>query len=96
MKTLSVRGTPGERTLAVLTKPDLVDDGAEDEVAEVLANKRKPLRLGFAMVRCRNQRELDSQSSLQDAHFQRAQPFKARDFCRILPSVFVCLRAGET
>ena len=42
-----------------MTKPDLVDHGAEEEVKQCLLNVRKPLRLGYAMVRCRNQRELD-------------------------------------
>eukprot|EP00633_Aureoumbra_lagunensis_P004582 CAMPEP_0197307348 /NCGR_PEP_ID=MMETSP0891-20130614/4966_1 /TAXON_ID=44058 ORGANISM="Aureoumbra lagunensis, Strain CCMP1510" /NCGR_SAMPLE_ID=MMETSP0891 /ASSEMBLY_ACC=CAM_ASM_000534 /LENGTH=884 /DNA_ID=CAMNT_0042790601 /DNA_START=38 /DNA_END=2692 /DNA_ORIENTATION=- len=57
----------GERTLAVLTKPDLIDQGAENEVCEVLANRRKPLRLGYHMVKCRSQRELDAKSTLTDA-----------------------------
>lgn len=66
----------GERTLAVLTKPDLVDAGAEDEVKAVLANKRKPLRLGYAMVKCRSQKELDSRSTLSEAQRVEADFFK--------------------
>lgn len=66
----------GERTLAVLTKPDLVDAGAEEEVKAVLANKRKPLRLGYAMVKCRSQKELDSQSTLSEAQRVEAEFFK--------------------
>lgn len=41
----------GLRTLAVLTKPDLVGLGNEDEVAEVCSNRRKPLKLGYVMVK---------------------------------------------
>mmetsp|Transcript_22257 Transcript_22257/g.28817 ORF Transcript_22257/g.28817 Transcript_22257/m.28817 type:complete len:885 (-) Transcript_22257:283-2937(-) len=41
----------GVRTLAVLTKPDLIGLGNEDEVKEVVTNKRKPLRLGYVMVK---------------------------------------------
>jgi len=41
----------GQRTLAVLTKPDLVPPGGEGEVLQVLTNQRKPLKLGYVMVR---------------------------------------------
>jgi len=36
----------GERTIGVLTKPDLVGPGSEDEVIAVLNNVSKPLKLG--------------------------------------------------
>ena len=49
----------GVRTLGVLTKPDLVGPGSEGEVLAVLRNERKPLRLGYVMVKCRSQRDLD-------------------------------------
>lgn len=34
------------RTIGVLTKPDLIGPGNEDEVLAVLHNIRKPLKLG--------------------------------------------------
>jgi len=37
----------GIRTLGVLTKPDLVDKGAEEAVIELLDGKRHQLRLGL-------------------------------------------------
>lgn len=40
----------GQRTVGVLTKPDLVDEGGESEVLAVLRNVRKPLRLGCVWV----------------------------------------------
>ena len=49
----------GMRTLAVLTKPDLVDPGSENEMIEVLMNRRVSLMLGFCMVKLRGQKELD-------------------------------------
>ncbi|KAH8074766.1 hypothetical protein JL721_2339 [Aureococcus anophagefferens] len=70
----------GMRTLAVLTKPDLVDDGAEDEVKECLMNRRKPLRLGFAMVKCRTQRELDGRISLSKALVVEREFFEAHPY----------------
>jgi interferon-induced GTP-binding protein Mx len=42
----------------VLTKPDLIGPGNEDEVMAVLHNVRKPLQLGYVMVRNRTQKEL--------------------------------------
>eukprot|EP00177_Eucheuma_denticulatum_P001220 GFKZ01002199.1.p1 GENE.GFKZ01002199.1~~GFKZ01002199.1.p1 ORF type:complete len:531 (+),score=82.76 GFKZ01002199.1:810-2402(+) len=55
----------GQRTIGVITKPDLIDDGAENEVAAVLTNKRKPLKLGYVMVKNRSQREVEENVSTQ-------------------------------
>ncbi|CAN0053973.1 unnamed protein product, partial [Laminaria digitata] len=49
----------GDRTIGVLTKPDLIGPGNEDEAAAVLKNVRKPLKLGYVMVKCRSQRDID-------------------------------------
>ena len=43
----------------MLTKPDLIGPGNEDEAAAVLKNVRKPLKLGYVMVKCRSQRDID-------------------------------------
>src|SRR5450432_1724189 len=48
----------GLRTLGVLTKPDLVDKGAEENVMSLVQGKRNPLRLGYCIVRNRGQSEL--------------------------------------
>lgn len=48
----------GERTIGVLTKTDLIGPGSEDEVLAVVNNIRKPLRLGYVMVKNRSQREI--------------------------------------
>jgi hypothetical protein len=52
----------GHRTLGVLTKPDLVDKGAEGSVLDLLEGKRHKLTLGWCVVRNLGQRELRSQS----------------------------------
>lgn len=57
----------GQRTIGVITKPDLIDDGAEREVAAVLSNRRKPLKLGYVMVKNRSQREVEQNVSAQEA-----------------------------
>lgn len=49
----------GDRTIGVLTKPDLIGPGNEEEAAAVLKNVRKPLKLGYVMVKCRSQRDID-------------------------------------
>lgn len=67
----------GERTIGVLTKPDLIDQGAEDEVLVIAKNIRKPLKLGYVMVKNRNQAELKSALSLQDSMVAEEAYFSA-------------------
>lgn len=57
----------GVRTIGVLTKADLVDQGAENEVVAVLKNIRKPLALGYVIVKNRSQAQLKLGLSLSDA-----------------------------
>lgn len=57
----------GERTLGVLTKPDLIGPGNEEEVAAVLKNIRKPLKLGYIMVKNRSQAQIKKDTSPQSA-----------------------------
>ena len=44
----------------MLTKPDLVGPGNEDEVLAVLRNVRKPLKLGYVIVKCRSQSDINN------------------------------------
>lgn len=48
----------GQRTIGVLTKTDLIGPGAEDEVIEVVNNRRKPLALGYTMLKNRSQQDI--------------------------------------
>ncbi|RDW58965.1 uncharacterized protein DSM5745_11171 [Aspergillus mulundensis] len=48
----------GQRTLGVLTKPDLVDRGAEQHVLDLIAGKTMPLRHGWVLVRNLGKSEL--------------------------------------
>ena len=43
----------GKRTVGVLTKPDMIGDGAHRPVIDTLLNITKPLRLGYVMVKVR-------------------------------------------
>ena len=48
----------GNRTLGVLTKPDLVDKGAETEAMELVDGKKSGLKLGWSIVRNPGQQQL--------------------------------------
>ncbi|TNN31141.1 Interferon-induced GTP-binding protein Mx [Liparis tanakae] len=48
----------GDRTLGVLTKPDLVDKGTEESVLEIVRNDVIHLKKGYMIVRCRGQKEI--------------------------------------
>lgn len=47
------------RTLGVLTKPDLIDEGGEQRIVNILKNTERPLKHGYIMVQNPSQKELD-------------------------------------
>ncbi|XP_048397265.2 interferon-induced GTP-binding protein Mx-like [Stegostoma tigrinum] len=57
----------GERTLGVLTKPDLVDKGTEEDIIKILENKVVPLKKGYILVKCRGQNELNANTTMSAA-----------------------------
>ncbi|XP_025763204.1 interferon-induced GTP-binding protein Mx isoform X2 [Oreochromis niloticus] len=57
----------GERTLGVLTKPDLVDKGTEENVVKIVHNEVIPLKKGYMVVKCRGQKEITEKVSLSEA-----------------------------
>ncbi|XP_056294404.1 interferon-induced GTP-binding protein Mx-like [Pseudoliparis swirei] len=57
----------GDRTLGILTKPDLVDKGTEESVIEIVHNEVIPLKKGYMVVRCRGQQEITDRVSLTEA-----------------------------
>lgn len=73
----------GKRTIGVLTKPDLINPGGEAEVLEVLSNNRKPLKLGYVMVKVRDSwRYMSAIDALAQATAPRRHSLK----CCLLPS----------
>ncbi|KAJ3064720.1 hypothetical protein HDU99_004386, partial [Rhizoclosmatium hyalinum] len=56
----------GLRTISIITKPDLVDIGAEKQVIDLLMNRKKSLKLGYHVVKCRGQRDLDNDMTIQE------------------------------
>lgn len=77
----------GLRTIGVLTKPDLVDKGAEEEILKIVQNIRKPLKLGYVIVKNRSQMELKNSVTLaqsqknEDAYFSQHEVWS-----KIVPS----------
>uniref|UniRef100_A0A8C7M0H0 Uncharacterized protein n=2 Tax=Oncorhynchus mykiss TaxID=8022 RepID=A0A8C7M0H0_ONCMY len=57
----------GTRTLAILTKPDLIDPGAENNVLEIVHNRVIFLRMGYVIVKCRGQKQIDENMSITRA-----------------------------
>ncbi|KAF5897562.1 seizure protein 6 isoform X1, partial [Clarias magur] len=57
----------GDRTLGILTKPDLVDKGMEDAVLSIINNETIYLSKGYMIVRCRGQQEIKENISLHEA-----------------------------
>ena len=69
----------GRRTLGVLTKPDLVDKGAEANVADIVLGKAHPLKLGWCIVKNPGQQELldvnNDRHSSEKLFFKGHQPW---------------------
>lgn len=80
----------GERTLGVLTKPDLIVKGDEAMVSDILANKTLPLRHGYIMVHNPSQDDLNHNISAkeanakEDAFFNTHPVFNASAFAGLL------------
>lgn len=75
----------GSRTIGVLTKLDLVDEGAESETVKVVQNTTKPLALGYIMVKNRNQAQLRDGLSLDDALASEARYFSEHAVWQTIP-----------
>ncbi|TVY45716.1 Interferon-induced GTP-binding protein [Lachnellula subtilissima] len=72
----------GQRTLGVLTKPDLVDRGAEEKILELVTNQtgRGRLELGYTIVCNRSQSELGAthdERNVREAEFFKSGPWNA-------------------
>ncbi|TRY85138.1 hypothetical protein DNTS_006337, partial [Danionella cerebrum] len=70
----------GLRTLAILTKPDLIDRGAEMDVLNIVEGKVIPLSKGYIIVRCRGQSDINNRLPFEKAmeaeqNFFRKHPY---------------------
>jgi GTPase SAR1 family protein len=77
----------GLRTLGVLTKPDLVDQGAEPRVVDLIAGRAHVIKLGWHLVRNPGQKQLSDPShdrqSLENHFFQTQAPWNSLDKSRV-------------
>uniref|UniRef100_A0A4W5PPV9 Interferon-induced GTP-binding protein Mx n=1 Tax=Hucho hucho TaxID=62062 RepID=A0A4W5PPV9_9TELE len=66
----------GDRTLGILTKPDLVDKGTEETVVDIVHNEVIHLTKGYMIVKCRGQKEIMERVSLTEATEREKAFFK--------------------
>ncbi|KAF5889620.1 interferon-induced GTP-binding protein Mx1 [Clarias magur] len=57
----------GERTLGILTKPDLVDRGMEETVMSFINNEIISLKKGYMIVKCQGQQDITENIPLHEA-----------------------------
>lgn len=74
----------GHRTVGVLTKPDLVDVGAEGNVMDLINGHRHKLNLGWCIVRNLGQHQLQNSASvdrdqLEKDFFRERYPWNTLD-----------------
>ncbi|XP_055975542.1 interferon-induced GTP-binding protein Mx2 [Sorex fumeus] len=74
----------GDRTIGILTKPDLVDKGTESSILRVAQNYTYRLKKGYLMVRCRGQQDIANQLSLAEATEKETKFFQDHPYFRIL------------
>lgn len=76
----------GERTLGVLTKPDLVDKGAEPAIIDIIEGRSHVLNLGWCIVRNPGQQALanglsdaaaSDRHAIEKAFFKSEQPWSS-------------------
>jgi hypothetical protein len=69
----------GDRTLGVLTKPDLVDKGTESRVVDLLEGRTRVMKLGWHMIRNPGQMEMFDKdldrSTLEKEFFRHQAPW---------------------
>ncbi|XP_062406674.1 interferon-induced GTP-binding protein Mx-like isoform X2 [Sardina pilchardus] len=57
----------GKRTLGILTKPDLIDHGTEQNILDIVNNQVIPLSKGYMIVKCRGQQQIQDGIPLEEA-----------------------------
>ncbi|KAK9952344.1 hypothetical protein ABG768_018189 [Culter alburnus] len=74
----------GKRTVAILTKPDLIDKGTERNIVDIVHNKVIPLHKGYVIVKCRGQQQIDENIPLEEAKQMERDFFQNHDYFRCL------------
>uniref|UniRef100_A0A671SYV5 Interferon-induced GTP-binding protein Mx2-like n=1 Tax=Sinocyclocheilus anshuiensis TaxID=1608454 RepID=A0A671SYV5_9TELE len=82
----------GKRTIAILTKPDLIDRGTETRILDIVHNKVIPLRKGYIMVKCRGQQQIDDNISLEEAAQMESDFFRTHEHFSVVDQILcVCV-----
>lgn len=91
-----------KRTIPVLTKPDLIDSGAEGSVKELLlGHKTHDFEMGFHMVKGRGQRALNQKTTIQEGltqevtFFETTDPWRTIDDRTLFGTVNLRMKLGE-
>ena len=89
-----------DRTLGVLTKPDLVDRGAESGVVDLVEGRARPMKLGWHIIRNPGQKELQDMSmdrgDLEAAFFRSSTPWSSIEKGKVgIDSLRLLLRVVE-
>ncbi|KAF6385169.1 MX dynamin like GTPase 2 [Rhinolophus ferrumequinum] len=74
----------GDRTIGILTKPDLVDKGTEKVVVNVVQNLTYRLKKGYMIVKCRGQQDITNKLSLAEATKKEMMFFQTHPYFRAL------------
>ncbi|KAG6932793.1 MX dynamin like GTPase 1 [Chelydra serpentina] len=74
----------GERTLGILTKPDLVDRGTESNVVDIVRNLSIPLKKGYMIVKCRGQQDIHDNLTLASAIQKEREFFEEHEYFSIV------------
>uniref|UniRef100_A0A7M4FFD9 MX dynamin like GTPase 1 n=1 Tax=Crocodylus porosus TaxID=8502 RepID=A0A7M4FFD9_CROPO len=81
----------GERTLGVLTKPDLVDKGTERTVIDIVHNLSVPLRKGYMIVKSHGQQDTNDKLTLASAITREREFFEEHEYFGLnVISIFPC------
>ncbi|OBT65552.1 hypothetical protein VE03_05034 [Pseudogymnoascus sp. 23342-1-I1] len=70
----------GLRTLGILTKPDIVGDGEERRVFDLINGKQHKLTLGYHVLRNLSQKDLDAQKDLNGRNDSLSRGTKEQEF----------------
>ena len=73
----------GSRTIGILTKIDMIEDGVEAEWINILANKKYPLKLGYVAVKNPNQKELMKGLSYKQSRELERKAFNKEPWCSL-------------
>lgn len=91
-----------KRTIPVLTKPDLIDTGAEDSVKELLLGlKTDDFQMGFHMVKGRGQKALNNNKSIahglkkEEDFFNNCEPWRSVEDKNLFGTKNLRIKLGE-